>query len=333
MTDILRTYLVKGDDASLVSQSLHTLLGEVTAGDETGLAVDDLSSEEPDVGAVIDACLTPPFLVERRTVLVRELGRLPAADVDRLVAYLGSPSDTTTLVMGASGAVPTRLINAVKAVGKVVDAGTPSGRTRNQWLVARLREAPVRLDAAAGALLGEHVGEELGRISGILGALAAAYGPGATIGRAELEPFLGEAGSTAPWELTDAIDQGDAAGALAALHRLLHAGGRHPLVVLATLHRHYSAMARLDGAGVTSDAEAASVLGLKSTYPAAKARSQSARLGHPGIARAMSLLAAADLDLRGRTAVPAETLMEILVARLARLAPRRPLSSRTRRGR
>lgn len=333
MSEVLAAYLVRGDDASLVAQSLHGLLGELTAEDVTGLALEDLTAEEPDIGSVIDACLTRPFLVERRLVLLRELGRLPAADVDRLASYLASPSDTATLVLASSTAVPPRLVNAVKRVGRVLDVGTPSGRGRNQWLATRLKEAPVRLDAGAGAMLGEHVGEELGRVAGILDALAAAYGPGARIGRQEVEPFLGEAGSTVPWELTDAIDGGDVSTALAALHRLTRAGGRHPLVVLATLHRHYAAMARLDGAPTRSDAEAAALLGLKSAFAGAKARAQCARLGHANIRRAVGLLAAADLDLRGRSGLPGEAVLEVLVARLARLAPRRAVSSGRTRGR
>lgn len=314
-------YLVKGEDAALVSQALSALLAQLEEGDPSGLAVEDRSGEEPDVGAVVDACLTPPFLASRRIILVRDVSKLRADDIDRLVAYLAQPADTTSLVLTASGAVPARLGEAVRRVGRVVDAAVPSGRGRGQWLAARLREAPVRLDPAASADLAAHLGEDMGRLEGLLGALAAAYGPGSRVGSEELAPFLGEAGTAAPWDLTDAIDRSDVRGALVALHRLLDAGARHPLVVLAGLHRHYSSMMRLDGSGVTTDAEAASLLGLKSAFPAGKARTQAARLGTETLRRALLLLAEADLDLRGRTALSDEAVLEVLVARLARLAP------------
>jgi DNA polymerase III subunit delta len=328
MTPPLPVYLVKGEDSALVSQALSALLAEVTASDPSGLGTEDFSADEPDIGAVIDACLTPPFLADRRTVVVRELGRLPAAEVDRLVGYLQTPGDTTTLVLASTGTVSARLVNAVKALGHLVDAATPSGKGRTSWLVSRLKDAPVTFDAAAGVALGEHLGEELGRLAGIIGAVTAAYGEGARVGVAELEPFLGEAGMTAPWELTDAIDSGDPRAALLGLHRLTGSGGRHPLVVLASLHRHFLAMARLDGSGVTSDAQAASLLGLRSTFPATKARHQAGRLGHANIVRAMTLVADADIDLRGRTDMPVDAVLEILVARLARLSPRRTKAGR-----
>ena len=56
-----------------------------------------------DVGAVIDACTTPPFLVDRRVVVVREAGQIGAADAKRIVAYLADPLGTTSLVLVAGG--------------------------------------------------------------------------------------------------------------------------------------------------------------------------------------------------------------------------------------
>ena len=62
------------------------------------------------------------------------------------------------------------------------------------------------------------------------------------------------------------------------------------------------------------------MLGLRSAFPAKKALSQSRRLGSARIARAIRLLAQADLDMRGVTALPGEAVLEVLVARLSRLS-------------
>jgi hypothetical protein len=47
---------------------------------------------------------------------------------------------------------------------------------------------------------------------------------------------------------------------------------------------------------------------------------QARRLGSARTARAIQLLAAADWDLRGSTLLPGDTVLEVLVARLSRLA-------------
>jgi DNA polymerase-3 subunit delta len=107
------------------------------------------------------------------------------------------------------------------------------------------------------------------------------------------------------------------------LHRMMTGGGRHPLVITATLHTHYTRLLRLDGAQVADEATAAQLLGMTgSTFPARKALAQARRLGSAGIHRAINLLAEADLGLKGAIDWPGELVLEVLVARLSRLARR-----------
>lgn len=322
LTAVRAVYLVKGDDPSLVAQATHALVESLVGDGEPALMVEEFggpAADEFDVGAVVDACTTPPFLVERRIVVVRDAGRLTAADAARLVGYLDDPLESTALVLvGGGGTVPQGLTKRVGAVGDVVDTAVGTGKARSQWFAGHLKNAPVRLDGPAAARLFEHLGGDMARLAGLLGTLAAAYGQGAVISSDDLEPFLGQAGSVAPWDLTDAVDAGDTAKALAVLGRMLGAAQLHPLVVMTGLHRHYRQMLRLDGSDATSPEQAAAILGIQN-FPARKALAQGRRLGTARIARAVQLLAAADLDLRGSTALPGNLVLEVLVARLSRL--------------
>jgi DNA polymerase-3 subunit delta len=322
----VQAWYVRGDDPALVGEEVRRLAHELSGGDPT--AVEDLSGDEVDVGAIVDACRTPPFLAERRVVVARDVGRFRAEALEPLLEWLADPLPTTALVLAAGGGQHSqRLVAAVRKVGKVVDTAVGTGKARNQWLADRLEGAPVRVEPEAARLLGQHLGEDVGRLSTLLDALAAAYGEGADVGVDELNPFLGEAGGVAPWELTDAIDRGDAEAALTQLHRMLGAGERHPLVVMATLHRHYTAMLRLDGSGVADEGGAARLLGT-SPFPARKALAQARRLGSAGVGRAIELLAQADLDLRGASGWPEAMVLEVLVARLSRLGASRSGASR-----
>ncbi len=328
MTDagpVKPAYLIRGDDPSLVAQAAHALTERLVGGGDPSLMVEEFGGpgvDAFDVGGVVDACTTPPFLVERRLVVVRDAGQLSPTDAKRLVAYLADPLPTTALILiGGGGTVPQALVKAVGAAGEVIDTTVGSARgARSQWLADHLRHGPVRLDGPATARLSEHLGGDMGRLAGLLDTLASAYGPGATVSVDQLEPFLGEAGSLAPWDLTDAVDAGEVATALSVLHRMLGAGGTHPLVVMTQLHRHVRRMLVLDGSGATTQEQAAERLGLRgSTFPAKKALAQSRRLGSVGIARAVQLLAEADLDIRGESGLPADAVLEVLVARLSRL--------------
>jgi DNA polymerase-3 subunit delta len=313
----------KDDDPSVLATAVRGVVDRLVGDEDRTLAVEEMGGEEVTVGSVVDACQTPPFLSGRRVIVVRDVGRWSTEEVEPLVAYLDDPLVSTALVLvGGGGKLSQRLANAVKKGGEVLDATVPTGKARTSWLVEQLQAGPVHFDGPAGARLGDHLGEDVGRLPGLLDALAARYGEGARIGVAELEPYLGEAGGVAPWDLTDAVDRGDTAGALGALARMVGAGERHPLAVLATLHRHYAAVLRLEGSGVRSEDEAAALVGM-ARFPAGKALRTAARLGPDGVARAITLVAEADLDLRGVKDWPDGLVMEVLVARLSRLGGHR----------
>jgi DNA polymerase-3 subunit delta len=315
--------LVKGEDLSLLADAVRDAIAVALGDEDRSLALEELGGEELAVGSIVDAARTPPFLTGRRVLVVRDVGRWTSDDLAPLIAYLADPEPTAFLILVVGGGQTSqKLVNAVKQSGAVIDAAAPSGRARTTWVVQRLKDSPLDFDAPAGSLLEKHLGEDLGRLPGLIDILLSAYGPGARIGTEELEPFLGEAGGVAPWDLTDAIDRGDTAAALSVLKRLTGAGDRHPMVVLATLHRHYAAMLRLDGSGIRAESEAAAVLSM-APFPAKKALNQATRLGSAAIARAITLLADADMDLRGLKEWPDDLVLEVLVARLSRLGPRR----------
>lgn len=326
------SYLVRGDDASLVAQEVRALLADVVGDRDRSLVVEEIGGgpgDDINVGAVVDACLTPPFLIDQRVVVVREAGRLLTADVPRLVEVVNDPLPSTVLILvGGGGAVPAALVKAITAAGKVIDVSVNRPGDRKAWLHEHLRHAPVKLEPQAAQLLGQHVGEDLGRVEGLLGALAAAYGPGARISVADLEPYLGEAGTVARYEITDAIDRGDAAAALGVLHRMTEAGGLSAVEVLFSLHRHYANMLALDGATISSGEEAAQLLSVSSAFVGKKALEQSRRLGSARIGHAIELLADADLDVKGASGLPPELVVEILVARLSRQTRQRASTSR-----
>ena len=319
----MTVHLLTGDDESILRAAVSELVHELVGDGDRSLMVDEFDGDDVEVRSVVDAAQTPPFLTDRRVVVVRDIGGFTTEELAPLVGYLADPLPTTELVMvGGGGRLAKTLTDAAKAAGAVVRNTTPPSRSRDRqaWIAAEAAASGVKLAPAAASAIADRLGEEVGRLDGILQTLAATYGGGARqLGPDEVEPFLGEGGGVPPWELTDAIDAGSTATALALLARMSGPGGRHPLQLMAILHAHYGRLARLDGVDATSEAQAAEALGIKPGFPARKALTQYRRLGGGGVQRAIDLLAAADLDLRGAKDLPDDVIMDVLVARLSRL--------------
>ena len=315
------THLLSGNDESILRSAVHELVDDLVGDGDRSMMVDEFDSEDYELRLVVDAAQTPSFLTDKRVVVARDVGRFASDELAPLLAYLSNPLDSSDLVLVVSGgSVPKKLGDAVKAIGTVTNTSPPSRpKDRQGWISDHIAAAGLRIKPDAAAQLGQWLGEDAGRLDGILATLTSTYGAEHVLTFADVEPFIGDAGGVPPWDFTDAIDAGDTTKALTLLGRMMHAGGRHPLQIMAIVHGHYSNLAKLDGAGARSEADAMAATGIKSAFPAKKAMQIYNRLGPASTKRAIELVAQADLDLRGAKDLEPELVMEVLVARLSKL--------------
>ena len=334
--------LISGNDSVLTAEAVTRTVDKLLAGQDRSLALaqlDETALRNPEggwhVAPLVDAAQTEPFLTARRVVVGRQLARFArSSDVEVLARLVKALPDTTDLVLvwerGVDPAMgdrlpklPTALSAAVRAAGGEVTSADPPAHKADahKWLKDHLSQSGLRFGPAAVAAVQDLVGTDQGNVVGIVRTLTGALGEGAAVSAEDVALYGGDAGAVVPWELDDAIDRGDISAALRVLHRLLPS--RHPLQVLATLHSRYQRMLRLDGLRVADERQAAEILGMRgSTFPARKILGQTRRLGSEKVARAIRLLADADLALRGTLDWPDKLVLEVLVARLAALSSR-----------
>ena len=336
MSKFGNVYLIRGDEPSIVSRELEKLTISLLENEDKSLVVEELleddyqtDSEIYSVESLVSAIQTVPFLTRKRIVIGRDFARFSKKeDLEPLFAYMKDPIETNYLILvwekGAklqrANQIPKSLIEAVTGCGEVIDIRV--GRKVNGWIREQVGESSIMLDEASITLLEKSVGEEIARIPAILATLESVFGSGSDLQSSDIEPYIGQAGNVVPWELTDRITSGNAASALGILTRMQGNGAQHQMQILGFLSNHYFRILQLSGrSGVTSE-EAANLLGDKSAYRAKKTLSEANRLGPEKSKRAIQLLAEADVNLRGGTGVPAETVMEVLVARLSSLYKR-----------
>lgn len=317
----MSVHLVHGSDEALVADKVAEIVRELVGEQERALVLEEFSGDFVMAGAT-EAALTPPFFTDRRVIVLRASSGFSADDVAVLIDYLSEPAEFTDLVIAwGSGRVADALKKSVTGCGgRIVDPSPPTrAAERRDWWSEQIRARDLDLEPAAQAVLIEWLGEDVSRFDGLAHTLASTYGS-KRVSVAMLQPYLGERGDALPWDLTDAIDNGRAADALRAARRMMKAGDRHPLQILAQLHNHYTRLARLDGEDLSSKETIEAAAGVKG-FPAQKAFTTYRTLGHDGVRRAFELLAAADSDLRGGTGLDEDVVMDVLIARLARLAP------------
>ncbi len=341
-------HLVRGDDPVLRGAAVDRLVAELLAGEPRDLALEDFTvpgrkraddarddDATPTVGdqsvmqGIVTALASPPFVTARRVVVVHDAGALLAAGAEAILPFVTDPPDGIALVLVAGGGrMPSALEKALKAT-HVPTVGPDSEKT-DTVLTSEARRAGIHLSPEAARLVAAHLGEDAGRVVELVGLWRATFGDGARLDVDDVEPYLGEAGSVPRYELTNAIDRGDTAAALAALHRLLSATSAreprplHPMQVMASLVPHYQRMLRLDDPAVHTESDAVGALGGRvKPYPARRALEAAHRHGTDGLREAFGHLARAELDLRGATGAGDEVVIEVLVARLAALARRK----------
>lgn len=340
-------YLVKAGDPVLRSRAVHALVDDLLDGEDRTLVVEEFTvppktrgtSDEaadapasddgprlPVVAAIVNAAESPPFMTSKRIVVVHDYEQLNADEAGPVAALFADRLETSVLVfVSGGGRAPKSIADALKGAEVV---GPDSEKTVDV-LAGELERADVTLDKDAARIVAARLGDDAGRAAGLVEVLGAAFGPGANLSAAEVEPYLGEAGSVPVFQLTNAIEEGKIATALSILDRLLRVTSArqpkpmHPLQILGLLQSRYRKLLTLDDPSIRTTKDAHAALGGKgSTYPAQKALEASSALGSDGLRKAIDSLHRADLDLKGASAMPEDAVLEVLVARLAALHSR-----------
>lgn len=278
-------------------------------------ATDDLAEASLDAtapaSAVMEAVGTPSLLGGRRLVVIHDAQDLKKDQAEALAGYLESPSPDTILVLVATGR--TKLDAAIKKAGTVLSLDAPKGRKLVSWLKQRAVEHKIKLDDRAAWAMTDAVGGELRALDGALEQLATAHGPGTSIGAREVRSAFPRHADERTFAFTDAVGERRLQVAMASLRRLLEQGDE-PLALFGVLTAHLRRLLRArhyasDGARAVGEA-----LGMPE-WRAERMTTQALSYREEELVRAMSIMAEADIDMKGEFPSP-EAALERAVIRI-----------------
>lgn len=239
--------LLHGREPLLIDELLDRLTAAVFSDrDQAALDREVLAGETTTADAILEAAAALSFLAGRRLVIVRGVGALAPRDAERLAAEVERrratgdawpPSTTTVVFIAHDLGSRSPLLRVVPAEGQI-EIRPPAGRALVGWLQARARGQGIELQVEAAELLIDLVGEEPARLAGELEKTFLYADPGARrIGPAVVQAVVGETLVRRLFELTRALEGGEAGPALRTLDALL-ASGEEPLALLAQVTRH-----------------------------------------------------------------------------------------------
>jgi DNA polymerase-3 subunit delta len=312
-------YVLHGDEDFLKRQVLAAVREIVLGPGDDAFGLSTHPGDKAAFAAVRDELDTVPFLSPRRLVVVEDADPFVTRHRAALEKYAAEPVATGVLVLDVkSWPANTRLAKLVNT-SATITCKAPAAYKLPEWCVqwAAGRHGK-QLSASAARLLVDLVGAEMGQLDQELTKLAIYVGDGARIEEKDVDQLVGSSRGENTWKIFDAIAAGRPGEALGILDRSLEQG-EEPLRILGAFSmqlRRLAQVARLNQQGLPL-AKALEQAGVP-PFAHKGCEQQLRHLGRRRADRLYDWLLEVDLGLKGSSQLPARTLLERLVVRLAR---------------
>ena len=311
-------YVVHGDEAFLRRLAIEALRNQAVGDDES--AVSGFAGDNTEFAAVWAVLTSAPFFAPKRVVVVAEADPFVTkyrSLLEKKVA--GELPDSGLLILDVrTWPSNTRL---AKLAEDVIVCKAPS-RGLSAWAVKWTQTRHKKeLPAAAADLLVELVGPEMGLLDKEIEKLAIYVGDKKTISAEDVDKLVGNSRTEDVWKILDLVGQGKPADSLRMLQRSLEKG-EEPMRLVGTLASQLRKLALAARRSVILKLPLAQTLAQSGIPPFAQ-RGAEQQLRHLTRARALRLydmLLELNLDLRGNSPLPVETLLERFLLRLSKPA-------------
>lgn len=159
-------YLLMGEESYFIDALSDRLQQEILPETDRAFSQYVVYGRDVDSGKVTTLCRQLPMMGSHQVVILKEAQQMN--QVDKLSLYTEHPSPTTILVIcykGKSLDKRTALYKWVQKHGRVLESVRPYENEMGSWLQELVRERGYTMDGKAQAMLTEHLGNDLAKIS------------------------------------------------------------------------------------------------------------------------------------------------------------------------
>jgi DNA polymerase-3 subunit delta len=321
LSDLKPVYLIHGSEELLLDRAVRRLKDRLASVADLDFNMETFDGEAVDVGDIVNAANTMPFMSDRRLVVVRDVDKMQTADLGVLADYAKDPAPFTALVLVATKINRgSRLYKAVDSLGGVAEYAAPKRGEYPAEVTRLFAEHGKQAAGDAARALVEAVGRDLRRLDTEVDKLVAYVGTRERVTAADVAAVV-TAGAVSVFEFTDAMGSRDTGVAIAKFRRNLAAGESvHGLLALAVRHVRALLGARaLMDRRVRTD-EMAPMLSLP-PWQVRKVVEQAAGFAPEELSRALRDAAAVEAELKSG-AVDGAVVVERWVVSVTRGGPR-----------
>ncbi len=312
-------YVVHGDEAFLKRQVIRALRNCALGDDDSDQAASVHAGDKALFADVFDDLDTVPFFYPRRVVIVENADPFITKYRGELEKKLTHLPATSLLILDVkTWASNTRLAKMIDDAATIACKAPKSSELPAwciQWCVSQYQK---QLAADAARLLTELVDPEMGLLDQELLKLSIYIGARPRIEFADVDALVGNNRAADIFKIFDAVAAGNVKNAMAILERLFD-HGEEPMRILGAFSfqlRRLAVAARLNAQGLSMGTALAQA-GVQ-PYFAGAAEAQMRHLGRRRLDRLYDWLLQMNMDLRGGSQLPARTLFERFLLRLAR---------------
>ena len=310
-------YVVHGDEAFLKRQVLRALRKRALGDQDDEQAASVHVGDKAVFAEVFDDLDTVPFFYPRRVVIVDNADPFVTKYRGELETKLAHLPATGLLILDVkTWAANTRLAKMIDNPATIACKAPESFKLASwciDWSVSQYQK---QLSADAARLLTEFVEPEMGLLDQELLKLSIYIGARTRIEYDDVDRLVGNNRAQDIWKMFDAIATGNIKSALAITDRLFDQG-EEPMRILGAMAwqlRRLAEATRLTAQGMSVGA-ALSKAGL---FKAREAESLMRHLGRRRLDRLYDWLLEMNMNLRGESQLPARTLFERFLLKLAR---------------
>jgi DNA polymerase-3 subunit delta len=237
--DISPLYYFHGDEPYLIDRGVKRLLSNLVSPEFRDFNLTVFYGKDCKGDEIVNAAQTMPMFADRRVVLIKRGGDLPAAALETLTGYVTDPSPSTCLIFeGEKIDQRKKFFVEMKKRGNLIECKRLYENQLGPFVREEAAAYGKKVEAAALELLVYLVGNNLQELAAQVEKVATYVGARETVKLADVKEIVSDTKVDSVFELADALGGRDLGKALRCLNTILR-DGEAPLMVLAMLTRHF----------------------------------------------------------------------------------------------